>query len=297
MASLVLIEVGLQIAALAVRLSTEPTAAGWHGSHTLKLLALGDSNTYGFGVNRYEAYPRLVETLWNSVEGRTPLEVINLGYPGTNSSQLRNRLPQLLAMLRPDIVTVMVGVNDFWTAPEPVTDHISWRERFDFLAWRYSRLYRALWMFRRALQAQTIDVPRSVERAGEPVVVQLGSDRVEWPRAEEQRKQKQIERTPLDENLAALAQQAALAGVELIFLTYPADSPRAPLYGNVNVKIRRTAAATGVRLIDLGPQISGSCSRAACDTLLFDDHPNVLGHQRSAALIVEALAQWRTASL
>jgi lysophospholipase L1-like esterase len=293
-AGLLFVEISLQAAAVVVRFTTQRSASGWQGTDALKLLALGDSNTYGLWVNEGEAYPRVLETLWNATPERPHLEVLNLGFPGTNSSQLRNRLPKLLALLRPDIVTVMVGVNDFWTAAEPVGDDTTWRERLDFLAWRYSRLYRLLSMLRRAFTVQIIDVPRSPDRAEEPLVVQVGDERVAL-RPDLKKELPATGRTSLHDNLVALAHEATLAGAELVLLTYPADAPLSPRYASANTQIRRAAADAGVRLIDLGPAISGSCSPASCDTLLWDHHPSVLGHQRAASLIMEALSRPQTA--
>ena len=45
--------------------------------------------------------------------------MINLGFPGNNSSKILRALPRILQELRPDVVTVMVGTNDWWTEPEP----------------------------------------------------------------------------------------------------------------------------------------------------------------------------------
>src|SRR2546422_967854 len=81
-----------------------------------------------------------------------PIEVMNLGFPGTNSSHIRNALPKLLSMFHPDVVTVMVGGNDWWTAPEPMADAPGTRARLDTFLWRVSRLYRLLYMLRRSSQ-------------------------------------------------------------------------------------------------------------------------------------------------
>lgn len=295
-ATFVLAEIGLQAAALVVRATTHRSSSAWSGSGQLKLLTLGDSNTYGLGVEEQEAYPQVLQATWNASAERPRLEVINLGFPGTSSSQLVNRLPKLLAMLRPDIVTIMVGINDFWTAPEPIGEAMGWRERADFFAWRYSRLYRLLLMVRRSWQVQTIDIPRTPSRGADPLVVQVGEERVQWHFTRMIRKGETLPpRTPLGDNLATLAGQAAAANVELVLLTYPADFPVSGIYANANRQMRDAAAASGIRLIDLGPRIGGICTREACDSMLPDYHPNPLGHRRAAALIAEELLAPRSA--
>jgi lysophospholipase L1-like esterase len=287
--TLVLMEVGLQAAAFVVRQTSARSAATWRGAAGIRLLALGDSNTYAWGIEESQAYPEVLEREWNSDPTRPRLEVINLGFPGTNSSQLRNRLPQLLTMLRPDFVTVMVGVNDFWTVPEPVGDDTDWRQRLDSALWRHSRLYRLVWMLRRSLQAKVIDIPRTASRSEDPIVVQVGEERVAW-HLQMRPSGQQLPGAPLQENLAAMAGQAHAAGAELVLLTYPADIRAASIYRTSNQRIRRAAADLGVPLIDLGPSISGHCTAVPCDTLRSDRHPTVLGHQRAGALVAEALA-------
>ena len=42
----------------------------------------------------------------------------NLGVPGSNSAQVRHRLPQYLELYDPDLVIVLIGVNDYWNPEE-----------------------------------------------------------------------------------------------------------------------------------------------------------------------------------
>ena len=78
-------ELALQIGSFFVGLRgpAEWSAAG----RPLRLLFLGDSNTYGIYVDPSEAYPRVLEKEWNRQPAATPVEVLNLGFPGTNSSK------------------------------------------------------------------------------------------------------------------------------------------------------------------------------------------------------------------
>ena len=82
---------------------TPPTA--------LRYVALGDSYTIGTGVGREERWPdQLVERL---SAGGVDIELVaNLGVNGYTSGDLiADELPQV-AGLRPDLVSVLVGVND-----------------------------------------------------------------------------------------------------------------------------------------------------------------------------------------
>ncbi len=75
-----------------------------------RVLCLGDSIPFGWGVDRERAYPaRLAEKLRAA---GTAVEVINAGVPGYSSYQVRLYLEQRLLDYAPDVVVVQVGVND-----------------------------------------------------------------------------------------------------------------------------------------------------------------------------------------
>jgi lysophospholipase L1-like esterase len=70
-----------------------------------KILAFGDSLTYGYGATSEQSYPsRLSELLHSSV--------INEGVSGEMSAQGLARLPSVLARVKPDILVLCHGAND-----------------------------------------------------------------------------------------------------------------------------------------------------------------------------------------
>src|SRR5690349_14007834 len=97
----------------------EPGAIrSWDGAAP-RVLCLGDSNTYGiYLAQRADAYPQQVEQALAQRGLRA--DVINLGYPGNNSSRIRASLQSALTSTQPDTVMLMAGANDFWTVPEPL---------------------------------------------------------------------------------------------------------------------------------------------------------------------------------
>lgn len=70
-----------------------------------KILAFGDSLTYGTGADKGKSYPDVLEQL-------TQLEVINEGIPGELSSEGLDRLPKLLAEYQPELLILCHGGND-----------------------------------------------------------------------------------------------------------------------------------------------------------------------------------------
>src|SRR5262249_49751859 len=139
-----------------------------------RIVTIGDSNTYGVWLtDRSQAYPSVLEELWNATPGAPPLEVINLGYPGTNSSVARNILREALVELRPDLVTVMIGTNDWWTVVVPLQVP-DWRTTLWNRLWRWSRVYRLLFMIRRAHQTPAWFTDESGDRTVAHATAHLG---------------------------------------------------------------------------------------------------------------------------
>lgn len=102
---------------IAASLGGSPRPAASSGK--LRILCVGDSSTKGTRSSDPErfGYPARLQAL---LEEREPerFEVVNLGIPGVNSSQLANRIDRMLDAHRPDLVIAMVGVNDSWNFRE-----------------------------------------------------------------------------------------------------------------------------------------------------------------------------------
>lgn len=84
--------------------SPEPPAGA------LRVLVLGDSQTFGYGVEAEQTYPKLLEAELSRELSR-PVEVINAGVPGTGTAQQLHFLEEAGWALKPDMV--IVGVFPF----------------------------------------------------------------------------------------------------------------------------------------------------------------------------------------
>lgn len=285
--ALIALEALLQIAARFV--SVESPAAVWL-SGSRRVICVGDSNTYGLAVERDEAYPQVLQRLWNAGDESPTIEVLNLGVPGMSSSVLRNRFQRLLRVFAPNVVLFMVGANDGWTIPAPLVADEDEREPqpLGYALWQKSRVFRLLYMVSRAFEAHDVDVtfaPAADSPIGRSTVRFEGNEvdftfsgkgdpQIEW-------------KVALQENLVAMAAAARAAGAAVAFVTYPSDEV---FYGHANTVIVRAAAAAGVPLIDVAAAFRHACPGHACpDLLRADQHPTARGYEVTAETIKQEL--------
>lgn len=291
----------LQLGAWVVGAASRVDSAGPRGE-ALRIVSLGDSNTYGLYLDAEEAYPKQLEALWEAGGFEPRVEVVNLGYPGTNSSVLVREFDRVLDSLSPDVVLVMVGVNDYWTQavesdPEAASRGV-WAGLWDRIR-RSSRVWRLLAIIgtdadeiarapeRPALDGPTIEIPVGQESLSFGWVGPAALDEADARRQGGMKTPAQQASAHLQENLAMLAERAEARDVVFAVLTYPANRS---IYGRANRVIREAAGQSGLDLIDLTPVAQSHCADAACTELFFEDnHPRAAGHAIVAEELVNAL--------
>lgn len=231
----------------------------------VRVLCLGDSTVFG---NHTDVPGQLRRVLRE--RGATPeVEVMNAGVPGYSSEQAVDLFTSTLASLRPDVVTLCVGMNDAQAAADGLTDRA-----------RAKRRRRAADRFRSRL----LDLLR--DPAGEDGAPPT-------------------DRVPLDDlrdNLERLVDACRARGARLLLLTeahaYPSTADRPQNRGAVgrgaaldarNATVREFAAREGVALLDLRDRLAAEAAPEVfnapypgADSI----HPNPLG----ARVIAEALA-------
>jgi lysophospholipase L1-like esterase len=101
---------------------------------TFRIVALGDSVTFGIDNPDECTYPQLLENLYSNVS--TPplnIEVINAGTPGYPSGKCLSFLKKGILEIQPDLLIVMVGWNDVIggiyegsTSAKSISNNIIW---------------------------------------------------------------------------------------------------------------------------------------------------------------------------
>lgn len=114
------------------------------------ILALGESTTFGWGVNEQQTYPYFLQQLFNDTN--SSIWVINAGTPSYSSSQALAYLKEILNndKIKPDTVLINILWNDIWysTIKNWHADLLIYQKPpaiFSFLS-TYSRLFHVLTM-------------------------------------------------------------------------------------------------------------------------------------------------------
>jgi lysophospholipase L1-like esterase len=254
-----------------------------------RVLCLGDSNTYGLAVRREESYPNRLEKLWEEQQDGSRIDVINLGFPGTNSSQVLRDFDRNIDLLHPDVVVVSIGSNDFWTMPVPTSatpQPLLARMR------RWSRLYKLLYMATRNGNAEAEIVITDpdlhhgrgkMEYEGE--VFELGHDRADWDPETGRR---------LVRNLLQLVVRANKRGVRLVLLNYASQTG---FYPAASRKIESVAARTGTPFVDVNVEFRTVCPKEPCPEWIFPKghlafaHPTARGYELVAKTVLAELSK------
>lgn len=80
-----------------------------------RVLCLGDSYTYGIGTEpTLYSWPRQLETTIRRENPGLSADIYNRGVPGRSSSEVLAELPAHLETIRPHVVCILVGINNFW---------------------------------------------------------------------------------------------------------------------------------------------------------------------------------------
>jgi lysophospholipase L1-like esterase len=104
---------------------------------TLRIFALGDSNTFGWDVDEGANWPSQLQRLFDGSRPNT--EVINAGVWGYTSYQGMHRFHELLAY-QPDVILVSFGANDAHQVTVADADYVARHDRIEYLTRATRRL-------------------------------------------------------------------------------------------------------------------------------------------------------------
>jgi lysophospholipase L1-like esterase len=257
----------LRVSSLGLRGPEWPRASA---PGTIRIVALGDSCTFGWGVPESGAYP---EALGRALRDRgLNVEVINAGVPGYTSLQAARLLRRDLLPLRPRIVTLCFGWNELWPArgqPDVAQAVSGWRVTLGNQLERL-HLYRLL---RRSYLALRTD---------------LGSSRTE-------RTVPRVSAEHFGQILSELSELCRRNQIALVLVTQPARatphsgcwSPRQhELLRSMWQITRQVAAHERLLLVDAAKALAEEPQNATFSDCV---HPTESGHAKMAAELADAL--------
>jgi lysophospholipase L1-like esterase len=109
--------------------------------HLVRIAAIGDSFTFGYGVNQGEDFPAQLEQLLNSHEsaGGRRFDVLNFGVGGYSTVDEEAVLREKALPLKPDLVVLAYCLNDPEVDPvEPLQVYfaeVRWWQHSELLRW------------------------------------------------------------------------------------------------------------------------------------------------------------------
>lgn len=229
---------------------------------TFRIACVGDSVTFGMGVEASDAWPAALAAHVLPPAGFDRAEVINAGVPGYNLQQVVECIRTRILALDPHVVVVGLVCNDLEPAFEVKNGYLCVPRKVHAMAIPGKRWFQTHSYF---YQFMALKYAQVVSRA-------VGEKRMQTPRDPALRQQMQ---TAAQDNLAALrslAGELRSKGIPLLVvnLDIPSDSPLAG--------IGRDAGAS-------------SCSvRLDPKEVIPDGHPDKCGHARIADQIADALS-------
>jgi len=282
---------------------------------TADVVTIGDSLTFGYGVEAHEAWPRILEL-------ETGRSVVNLGLIGAGPQQHLRLYETFGRALKPQLVVIGAFVaNDFWDtemfdrwehsgAPG---NYLIWRdfgrptaERLERFAGRYryfmrqnSRLYQLVRYGQSVLRSRRAEPPVVVEpRPG--VALQLRPAYLEATTTYAHKGSRYFE-TAI-ESLRELRDQAAARGASTLVLLQPSkEETYMALLGqpipDPAKDFREALEELAIAYVDLGPLFRDRAQRGEVLFFATDGHPNADGYRLAAEGLLGYLKERRVLSL
>ncbi len=214
---------------------------------TYRILALGDSSTFGWGVESAEVYPLVLRDELRRRHPGRPIEVVNLGVCGYSSLQGLVLLEREGLAWEPDLVTISYGSNDYSRVPEPFHETLSRNSG-------WSGSVRELLHMSRAYEVYAALLSRALSGGWKERVREAGS--------------KEADEMPLNvgpersrDNVRRMIQRVTESGADPIVVTNCMSDWMVP-------PITEAAAAEGARLVETGALLRSRMAKVARDPSL-----------------------------
>jgi hypothetical protein len=264
-----------------------------------RILCVGDSNTFGIHLDASASYPGRLQSYLDRAAAQ-PWRVVNLGYPGQNTAQIRGRLARNLEVYRPEIMCLWAGVNNSWS---PAMRHLwdqpdseSTPATLESLV-QQARLFKLARMVVAARERTALPARKRKSRPGQGDVPGLdGAQRGEGLGEVESVAPGGKPRFPAEEiirhteiDLARILTICRAHGVQLVIADYPLDVPPVDV---VNPVLERFAELNAVPLVPLHARMAPLVTELGRERMMYPDgHMTVLGNYEVARCVLETLME------
>lgn len=89
----------------------------------IRLLAVGDSYTFGIGVEASATWPERIEQALGLEATSRAVAVVNAGVPGYSALQIRQVIEEIVPELEPDAVIFAMYASSYWRVRNPYAIH------------------------------------------------------------------------------------------------------------------------------------------------------------------------------
>ena len=237
----------------------------------LRVAALGDSTTFGYGVEDDQTWPAFLQRSLNAAGTGRTWEVLNFGVTGYATTDEAIVLDRKARAFDPDVVVLGYNLNDPNRVPLDSPLHTYFSERPWWDRFQIGRFVR------RRLRQSAID------RIGGGNVVRYwhAPDRPMW--------------RSVQEGFADIAASAAELGAPVLCVIFtqgnpPADPAGYP-YGDLHAQVAEEARRHGFDVLDL-LELYARMRAEGVRSQLPHLHPNVEGQRAAAAAIAERILAW-----
>lgn len=236
------------------------------GEHTCNVLALGDSFTFGLGVDEPDTYPAVLERLLNEARPNETVQVLNLGVSGYGTRDEAAALMHAADAWSPRLVLIGYYFNDSENEPlQPLRAFFSERQW-----WQRFNLGR--------LAKHHVDAARRQFHGG--------GDYLRYLHAPNGEKWQGLLRA-LDD----IGTWADETGVPVVIVIFPVlkNAPWSTYeYGPLHDQVTAAASDRGFVAVDL---LEAFSVHTQADLMIepSDGHPNRIGHERAAAALATAI--------
>jgi lysophospholipase L1-like esterase len=234
------------------------------GPGVVRIAAIGDSFTFGWGVHSHQAYPNVVEQLLNEdAPAGVEYDVLNFGVSGYSTRDEAVVMENKVARWEPSLITLGYVLNDIETEPVQPLPNAFARPHW----WQHSHLLRLMAQGRLEWGIRT--------RGDGDYYRYLYADEAHW--------------RALDESFARIERAADRIGAPVLMVIFPripgpAETWDGYLYEGTHERVKELGLAHGFFVHNLYPRFRRV--RPARFGVTDDDrHPNGLGHYLAARAI------------